>query len=346
MINDWNKMNYQQDNRNNDTSEEYSQEWLKIDPEAEVSRICGKLIEVIYKNLRREGGVVGISGGIDSSVTLSLAVKALGPERVVGILMPERESNPASARLAQTLADQLGVETFTECISDVLQGFRCYERRDEAINRIIPEYQRPGWAAKIVLPTDLLEQNILNIFRLVVTDPDQHVLSKRLPKNDFQQIVAASNFKQRSRMSILYYQAESRNYAVIGTANKNEYELGFFVKYGDGGFDVNPIQHLFKTQIYQLAQYLDIPTEIQERTPTTDTYPGGCTQEEFFYRVPFNILDTVWFGYENGIDVDKIANALGLQREQVLRVISDIQSKKRSTEYLRMPPIIFKDSEQ
>jgi NAD+ synthase len=343
MKNDWSRMNFQQDNRNIYSSEEFSQEWLKIDPEAEVSRICGKLREVIYKNFHKEGGIVGISGGIDSSVTLCLAVKALGPERVVGILMPERESNPESASLAQTLADQLGVETCTESISDVLQGFRCYERRDEAIKRIIPEYQQPGWAAKIILPTNLLEQNILNIFRLVVTDPDKHVLSKRLPKNEFQQIVAASNLKQRSRMSILYYQAESRNYAVIGTANKNEYDLGFFVKYGDGGFDINPIQHLYKTQIYQLAQYLDIPKEIQERTPTTDTYPGGCTQEEFFYRVPFNILDTVWFGYENGIEVDTIANALGLQGDQVLRVISDIQSKKRNTEYLRMPPIIFKE---
>jgi NAD+ synthase len=344
MIYDWSSMKIQQDNHNSVRYEELNQEWLKIDPEAEVSRICGKLRQVIFTDFHKEGGVVGISGGIDSSVVLSLVARAIGPERVVGILMPERESNPDSAKLAQTLADQLGVETYTNSISDVLQGFKCYERRDEAIHRIIPEYQQPGWAAKLVLPTDLLEQNILNIYRLVVTAPDKHIVSKRLPKSEFQQIVAASNFKQRSRMSILYYQAESRNYAVIGTANKNEYELGFFVKYGDGGFDVNPIQHLFKTQIYQLAQYLDIPKEIQERIPTTDTYPGGCTQEEFFYRVPFKILDTIWFGYENGIQVDQIATALGLQNEQVLRVISDIQSKKRSTEYLRMSPIIFKES--
>ena len=103
--------------------------------------------------------------------------------------------------------------------------------------------------------------------------------------------------------------------------------------------DICPIQHLFKSQIYQLAQYLNIPVEIQARIPTTDTYPGVCTQEEFFYRVPFHILDTIWLGYENGVNANEIAIALDLQTEQVSRVISDIQSKKRGSNYLRMPPI-------
>ena len=320
-------------------SNEFSREWLNLDPEIETNRICGKLRESIFETTRKQGGVVGISGGIDSSVVLALVVKAIGSDRVLGVLMPEKESGPESSRLAQNLADTLGVNTVTESISDALEGFGCYRRRDEAINRVIPEYHQPGWAAKIVLPPDLLNKNILNVYRLVVTSPDGHELSKRLPKDEYQQIVAASNFKQRSRMSILYYHAEARNYAVIGTANKNEHDLGFFVKWGDGGADICPIQRLFKTQIFQLAEYLNVPYEIRARIPTTDTYPGGCTQEEFFYRVPFDILDSIWLGYEKGVNAEEIAKALNLQTDQVSRVISDIQSKIRGTSYLRMPPL-------
>ncbi len=158
-------------------------------------------------------------------------------------------------------------------------------------------------------------------------------------EDEFQQIVAASNFKQRSRMSFLYYHAEAHNYAVIGTANKNEHDLGFFVKYGDGGVDIGPIEHLFKTQIFQIAKYLNIPEEIQARVPTTDTYPGGSTQEEFFYRIPFDILDAIWLGHEKGVSAEEIAEVLQLTPEQVTRVISDIQSKIRATTYLRMAPL-------
>jgi NAD+ synthase len=317
----------------------FSREWLNIDPEAEANRISEALRHSVFETMRKQGGVVGISGGIDSSVVLALMVKAFGAGRVLGVLMPERESNPDSARLAENLAETFGVNTVTEPISDALEGFACYQRRDEAIRKVIPEYQQPGWAAKIVLPSDLLDQNVLNVFRLVVTAPDGQEFSKRLPRAEYQQIVAASNLKQRSRMSILYYHAEARNYAVIGTANKNEHDLGFFVKWGDGGADIQPIQHLFKTQVFQLAQYLNIPDEIRARVPTTDTYPGGSTQEEFFYRIPFDLLDTIWIGYEKGIEVHEIAQALDLHAEQVARVISDIQSKKRATAYLRMSPL-------
>jgi NAD+ synthase len=311
---------------------------LDLDTAAEAERIVAFMQETVLHQFRRYGGVVGISGGIDSSVCMALAARALGPERVVGILLPERESSPDSADLAYKLASQYGVETVTEEISGALDGFGCYQRRDMAIQRIIPEY-RPGWGVKIVLPTNLLEQQTLNIFRVVVTSPDGQQFSKRLPTTEYLQIVAASNFKQRSRMNLLYFHAEARNYAVIGTPNKNERDLGFFVKWGDGGADINPIGHLFKTQVFQLAKYLDVPEEIRQRTPTTDTYPGGSTQEEFFYRIPFDILDTIWFGYEHGIPKEEIATALGLTAAQVGRVIADIENKKRSTEFLRTPPV-------
>jgi NAD+ synthase len=311
---------------------------LNLDPALETERILEYLRDGVTQQLHRQGAVIGISGGIDSSVVLALCARAFGPERVLGLLLPEKESSPESADLAHELAAKYGVQAITEDISGVLDGFRCYERRDEAIRRIFPDYAS-GWKVKIVLPGDLLEHGTLNVFQLVVSDLDGNEYHKRLPLREYYQIVASSNFKQRARTNMLYYHAELRNYAVIGTPNKNEHDLGFFVKWGDGGYDLAPIRHLFKTQVYQLADYLEVPESIKTRVPTTDTYPGGSTQEEFFYRLPFNTLDAIWYGYENGVAESTIAQALDLTDDQVTRVVEDIIRKKRTTAYLRSVPM-------
>ncbi len=317
---------------------EFSKCALELDAAQEVERIVGGLRQVVHQTFRRQGAIVGISGGIDSSVVLVLCARAFSPERVVGLLLPEGESSPESATLAHELAERFGVQTVTEDVSAALQGLGCYRRRDEAIKRLFPDYA-PDWKAKIVLPGNLLDQNTLNIFSITMVRPDGQSFTQRLPLQEYAQIVAASNFKQRARMAMLYYHAELHNYAVVGTANKNEHGLGFFVKYGDGGADIQPIEHLFKTQVYQLARYLGVPEEIQQRTPTSDTYSAGSTQEEFFFRVPFDILDVVWFGHEHGVSHDAIARALDLSTEQVERVIADVVRKQRTTSYLRMPVV-------
>ena len=307
---------------------------LQIDTPKEVERISKAITEVVHHGLRRQGAVVGISGGIDSSVVLALCVHALGSNRVVGVLLPEKESSPMSVVLAQELANHFGVQAITEEITPALDGFGCYEKRNEAIRRIFPQFEQ-GWGVKIVLPNDLLTQGTLNVFHLVVTTPQGEELRQRLSPGEYFQIVASSNFKQRVRTTHLYYQAELRNYAVLGTPNKNEHDLGFFVKGGDGLYDFAPIRHLFKTQVFQLAEYLGVPESIRSRPPITDTYPGGGTQEEFFFRIPFETLDAIWYGYEENIPTEVIASALGLLPEQILRVIKDINSKKMTTRYLR-----------
>ncbi len=314
-----------------------------MNPSTEINRITDFIRTSIHQTLKRKGAVLGISGGIDSSVVLALCVRALGPKRVVALMLPEGESSPESAELAGKLAAQFGVQTITEDITPALEGFGCYRRRDEAIRRLFPDF-KAGWGAKIVLPGNLLESATLNIFRLTVTDPQGREYTKRLPPAEYLQIVAASNFKQRTRMAMLYYHAEARNYAVVGTANRNEHALGFFVKHGDGGVDLQPIGHLFKTQVYQLAEVLDIPAEIRARTPTSDTYPGGSTQEEFFFRLPFAVLDAIWEAYDRGESPAEIANRLSLEEEQVSRVVEDIQRKQNTTAYLRQATL-FLDSE-
>jgi len=315
---------------------------LEIDAAAESQRIVEMLRNNVRQVLRRHGGVVGISGGIDSSVVLALSVRAFGQDRVAAIMMPEKDSDPETERLSRLVAQHYGVEPVLENITPVLEGFRCYPRRDEAIRRIFPEFNASvGYKVKIGLPPNLLEEDTLNVFYLTIVTPEGAERTQRLPIREYYQIVAASNFKQRTRMAMLYYHAELRNFAVIGTANKNEHDQGFFVKYGDGGVDVKPITHLYKTQVYQLARYLDVPEEIQSRPPTTDTYSAPSTQQEFFFRLPFETMDLLWYAQEHEVPLATVAKVMGLSEQQVQRAFTDFTRKERATDYLRTLPLGF-----
>lgn len=317
----------------------FSKHILDIDAVAETERIVTWLREQVQKVMRRQGVVIGVSGGIDSSVSLALCARAFNPKRIVALMMPEKDSDPETERLSAMVARHYGVEPLLENITPVLDGFGCYPRRDEAIRRVFPEYDAAaGYKAKIVLPQNLLDEDTLNVFSLTIITPEGEERNKRLPVREYAQIVAASNFKQRTRMSMVYYHAELRNYAVIGTPNKNEHDQGFFVKYGDGGSDLRPIVHLYKTQVYQLARYLGVPEEIQRRPPTSDTYSAPTTQEEFFFRLPFETMDLLWYAQEQQIPVEEVAVALNLTPVQVQRAFNDFTRKNQTTAYLRMAP--------
>jgi NAD+ synthase len=317
----------------------FSKNILNLDPALETDRIVQFLQKNVRQTMRRQGGVVGISGGIDSAVVLALTVRAFGPQKTVAIMMPDKDSDPISEKLARELAAHYGVEPLLENITNTLEGFECYRRRDDAIRRVYPGYDAAkGYKAKIVLPSDLLDGGTLNVFSVTIITPDGKQESRTLPPREMLEIVAASNLKQRTRMSTLYYHAEARNYAVIGTANKNEHGQGFFVKYGDGGVDVHAIAHLFKTQVYQLARHLGVPEDIQKRTPTTDTYSAPCDQQEFFYRLPFETMDLLWFSMEQRMPLPEVAQGMGLKEDQVQRAYDDLGRKHRTTEFLRLNP--------
>ena len=318
----------------------FSKDIIKLESvEQTVNRIVNKLKSDVYEHLQRKGGIVGISGGIDSSVSFALAVRAFGKENVLGVMLPEKDSSSDSEILAKKLADKFGVKTVVENISGALESFGCYKRRDEAMKRVFPEYNPETYKSKIEIRQNILKQNMPAIFSLTIIDENGTSKSKMLPMKEYLQIVAASNFKQRSRMSMLYYHAEAMHYAVIGTPNKHEVEQGFFVKYGDGGADVMPIGDLYKTQVYELASYLGVPQEIIDRTPTTDTYTAEQTQEEFFYQLPFEMMDLLWYAWENGYEPAEVAPALDITEKEVENVFKTFLRKKKTTEYLRMSPI-------
>jgi len=301
-------------------------------------KITSKLREDVFHKLKRLGGVVGISGGIDSSVVLALAAKTFGPEKVTGLLLPEKDSSAESKILALKLAEKFKVNCLEENITKALDGFGCYNRRDQAILRVIPNFNPKLDKSKIEIKQDI-EHNLPSIFSITVIKSDGKIISKLLPVKEYLQIVASTNFKQRCRMTMLYYHAERQHYAVIGTPNKHEFEQGFFVKYGDGGADIMPIGHLYKTQVYQLANYLGVPQEIIDRTPTTDTYTAEQTQEDFFFQLPFKTMDLIWYGWENNYPAKDVGKVMEKSTLEIENIYKSFERKKRTTEYLRMRPL-------
>ena len=322
------------------TRKPFSKDIIHIENiESVCNEIVAKLKNDVARNLQRRGAVVGISGGIDSSVCLALSVKAFGPKNVIGIMLPEQDSSGDSRMLAEKLAAKFNVtNTLVEDITKALDGFGCYQRRDDAIARIITEFNPEVDKSKIEIKQDVAS-NLPPAFSITVIKPDGEVISKLLPVKEYLQIVASSNFKQRSRMSMLYYHAERLHYAVIGTPNKHEVEQGFFVKHGDGGADVMPIGHLYKTQVYQIASHLGVPQEIIDRTPTTDTYTAEQTQEDFFYQMPFESMDLIWYGWENGYPAKEVGKVMDKSAQDIENIYKNFERKRNTTEYLRMRPI-------
>ncbi|MBE0591693.1 MAG: NAD(+) synthase [Gemmatimonadales bacterium] len=311
---------------------------LTLDPAAEADRIAVAL-RAQMQQLKRRGFIVAVSGGVDSSVCVGLAVRAVGAARVFALFLPERDSDPRSRELFKEWIEALGVDHVVEDISPILEASGCYRRRDEAIRRVVPDYG-DGWGCKLVLPGDRLDTDRLNVTHLTVRAPDGEEQTIRLPAAEYRQIVAATNFKQRVRKMLEYYHSDRLHYAVVGTPNRLEYDQGFFVKGGDGLADVKPIAHLYKSQVYQLAGHLGVPRGVTDRLPTTDTFSLPQSQEEFYFSLPARTLDVVLFAYNAGKGPEEAAVLIGLDAGQVERVYRDIEQKRSTTRYLHAQPLL------
>jgi len=305
---------------------------LRLDPAAETERIKAWIRETVFHQLRRRGAVIGVSGGIDSSVVALLCAQALGTDHILLLFMPEADSSLDSLRLGRVIADTLNAKSVMEDISPILRGARCYERRDDSIRLVVPEYGH-GYRSKIVLP-GLLDASHYAIFSIVVQSPDGQMKKVRLTPEAYLGIVAATNFKQRARKMMEYYHADLLQYAVAGTPNLLEYDQGFFVKNGDGAADFKPIAHLYKSQVYQLAAYLGVPEEILRRPPTTDTYTLEQSQEEFYFTLPYEQMDACLYGKDHGMSATDLADACGMTKNLVERAYQMIEAKRKVAKYL------------
>jgi NAD+ synthase len=315
-----------------------SSETLKIDCAAEVERIAKWMVDTVATTLHKRGVIIALSGGVDSSVCGALAVKAFGPKKVFGLLLPEHDSSAASEDLGGQVARQLGIEHVTERIGSTLEAIGCYQWRDDAIRALFPDYGA-GWKNKLAISGGA--KGGLNFFKLVVQSPDGQLHEKRLPIKEYLQIVSATNYKQRIRKTVEYFHADRLNYAVIGTPNRLEYDQGFFVKNGDGSADIKPIAHLYKTQVYALARHLGLPDAVCNAAPTTDTYSLQQGQDEFYFALPYHQMDVALWAHNHGVPASELAAALGLSEDQAKFIYTDIESKRRTTQYLHARPVLI-----
>jgi NAD+ synthase len=317
---------------------------LEIDCERTAELITSAIRDQVLRILKRQGAIVGISGGIDSAVVAALCAQALGPERTLGLFTPEQDSAEETLTLSRAVAESQKIEAVLEDISPILQATGCYSRRDEAIRSVIPEYTS-GWKSKIVLP-NVVDSDQYRLFSVVAVSPSGETIKRRLSLSAYLGVVAATNFKQRTRKMIEYYHADRLNYAVAGTPNRLEYDQGFFVKGGDGLADFKPIAHLYKSQVYQLAAYFNIPQETCNRPPTTDTYSMPQEQDEFYFSLSYEKMDLCLYAKNHGYSAESVSDAVELTPEQVRRVFKDIDNKRRTTRYQHLSPLLIKPVEE
>jgi NAD+ synthase len=315
----------------------FSRSVLSFNPAAEADRISGFIRDMVFGRFKRKGAVIGLSGGIDSAVVSELCARALGKERVLGLFLPEKESNPVSLQYAQDHAAKMGIEALTVDITEHLDSFKVYERRNAVIKGIFPEFD-DSWRFHITLPQDLLEKDRINYHTIIAEDKAGVRRQARISGSDWLAISACQNMKQRTRMMQMYYCAERQNYIVAGTTNRPELMQGFYVKYGDGGVDIEPIAHLYKTQVFSLARHLGVIEAIVQRSPSPDTYSLPVTDKEFYFCMDYEMLDILLYAYEHGTAMEDVSKETGLGTEQIKRAFRDFAAKDRATWHLRQLP--------
>lgn len=286
-------------------------------------------------SLGRRGIVVGVSGGVDSGVVAALAVRALGPKRVLCLRMPERDIGGTASDLGLEVAEAIGAETIEEPITGALEGLGFYRRRDEAIRMVFDDYD-PSWRHKLVrsAPGGVI------VFSLVVERPDGTTESRRMPPDAYLGLLSATNMKQRVRKLMEYTWADRRGYAVAGTPNLLEYDQGFFVKGGDGQADVKPIARLYKSQVFALAEELGLPESVAKRYPTTETFSLPQTQEEFYFGWPYHQMDLLVWGHDNGVAAADLAPVAGLEEAEVEAGYGEVERRRAATAYLHAEAIV------
>ncbi len=292
-----------------------------------------------FEKSRKHGIVIGISGGIDSAVVAALACNAIGKENVLGIILPEKESNPDSQELAEKLCKNLDIKYLIDDITPILNSASVYNIREEIVQKLFPSFN--NFCKYRLIFTENFDNDGLSIPYLEIQDSQNQTHKIKISLNDYLTMTAATNIKHRTRMSRLYYHAEKNNFLVCGTTNKAEFQQGYFVKYGDGGVDIEPLANLFKTQVYQLAESLNIPSQIIQRKASPDTWSFQVSDEEFFFSLTYDIIDLMLYAQEKSIPLSDICSTLEFDENKAKRILKSQERKWNSSKSSRIFPPSF-----
>jgi NAD+ synthase len=301
----------------------------------------GFMKEMVMDQFRRDGIVIGVSGGVDSAVIATLAVKALGHDHVYGLILPEKESSPSSRELATKLCRKLKI-AFTEVpITPMLESFGIYSRKEALLRELFPAYNPTIHTTNLFLPPGITSERLLAVPSIRLSDKTGSITTKRLSAPQYLNLMSLQNVKQRTRMIVLYMQAEKMNYVVSGTTNKSELLTGYFVKFGDGGVDLEPIADLYKLQVYKLSELLGIDTNIISRAPSPDTWSHFTSDEDFYLRMPYEILDQLLYAEEHDLFPEIVERNTGLNPQQIEWAKKHIHSMKTASRLLQMAPPVY-----
>jgi len=304
-------------------------------------RLSAFIKETVRDQFKKNGIIIGVSGGIDSAVIASLSVIALGPDRVFGLILPEKESSPSSRELGIDLCKALKIRYEEVPLTPMLESFGIYSKKEALIRELFPQYDPAIHTTSLSRPSLIAAEKVLNIPSLILLKNREAISTKRLSASQFLYVLSLQNVKQRTRMIVEYMYAEKMNYAVCGTTNKTELLTGFFVKYGDGGVDLEPIANCYKLQVYKLAELLPIDTRIISRAPSPDTWSHFTSDEEVSLRIPYDILDQLLYAEENHIPKEIVQQSTKLDMQQIEWANKHILSLKNAARVLQISPPIF-----
>ena len=311
-------------------------DFLQIkDLETTVNSITNFIKNEVFEKFQKSGAVLGLSGGIDSAVTCGLCLKSLNPEKILGLIMPERESDSQSQETAENVGKKFNIETKVIDITNILESFGVYEKKENIVKEKFPDFDSEC-KYRVVVPPKL--ESSVGIPYLEILDGKGIAHKNKISSSEFLYLTAATSIKHRVRMALLYYHAEKNHLVVAGTTNKSEYMQGYFVKYGDGGSDIEPLVNLYKSQIYQLGKFLNVPNEVISKDASPDVWSYATNDEEFFYSVPYKIVDLILYGRENNLSIDEIQKHSKISIENIEKLLKFQDLKHIKSNHMREMP--------